>query len=332
MPSNTDKRKSCPLIVFVVYPGVKLLDLSGPLQVFQDARSEDGTEIYRTAIASVDGGMIETDTPIAVSTVPVARLRRQAIDTVIVVGGGGARAAAMDRALLNAVKELAGHARRVGSVCTGAFVLSSAGVLDGRRAVTHWESCEMLARHADSVRVETDPIFIKDGNVWTSAGVTAGIDMALAMVEEDQGRQTALELARSLVAYLVRPGGQSQFSAFLDRQIADHGGRFDRLHQWIRDNLGQDLRVEHLAGQVNMSPRNFARVYTAETGRTPAKAVEMMRTEAARRQLEEADVSIASVAQACGFGDDERMRRSFMRLLNVAPQDYRKRFRQTRPD
>lgn len=325
MTSNSAK----PLIAFVIYPGVKLLDLSGPLQVFQDARAAEDERLYETVVVSLDGGAVETDTPVSVSSQPVSALKRRSIDTLIVVGGMGSRLACKNEALRETLRTLSGRARRVGSVCTGALILAACGLLEGRRAVTHWESCDLLGRVSPGIEVEPDPIFIRDGKIWTSAGVTAGIDMALAMVEEDHGRQTALRLARSLVAYLVRPGGQSQFSVALDQQCADDEGKFTRLHDWMRSNLDQDLRVEHLAERANMSPRNFARVYTSATGRTPAKAVEIMRVEAARNMLEETASPISTVARTCGFGDDERMRRSFLRQINVAPQDYRKRFRQT---
>jgi len=206
-------------------------------------------------------------------------------------------------------------------------MLAAAGLLAGKRAVTHWELCEQLAEEYPLIRVESDPIFIKEGAIWTSAGVTAGIDLALAMLAEDLGRPAALDVARSLVSYMVRPGGQSQFSGALNRQLADVGGRFDALHHWIAQNLDRDLRVEILADHLNMTSRTFARSYVEHTGQTPAKAVETMRVEAARDLLESSDLSIAAVARHCGFGDDERMRCAFRRALHVSPQDYRQRFK-----
>jgi transcriptional regulator GlxA family with amidase domain len=215
-------------------------------------------------------------------------------------------------------------ARRVASVCTGAFLLAACGLLDGRRAVTHWRSCARLQQRHPAVRVEEDRIYLRDGKVWTSAGVTAGIDLALALVEEDLGRDLALAVARHLVVFLKRPGGQSQFSTMLAAQSA--GDDFARLHDWIATHLDADLRVEHLAAAAGMSPRHFARVYAERMGRTPAKAVEAMRIEAARRALEESGAPIEAVARRCGFGDEERMRRSFLRRLGVGPRAYRARF------
>jgi len=202
-------------------------------------------------------------------------------------------------------------------------------MLDRRRAVTHWESCAALQQAYPEVQVEKDPIYIRDGHIWTSAGVTAGIDMALAMVAADHGRQAALSLARSLVAYMIRPGGQSQFSPVLDQQENDSTGKFEALHVWIIDNLDKDLRVEALARQANMSARNFARVYAAETGSSPARAVEQFRVEAARRLLEDTSLPVTAIADRCGFNDDERLRRAMTRTLNLSPKDYRRHFGNT---
>lgn len=313
-------------IVFVVYPGIKLLDLAGPLQAFVDAVDDRGNAVYRTAVTSIDGAFTASDTPVSLSTESLSLWQRQKIDTLIVVGGNGVFLAKDDTRLLACVKRLATRSRRVGSICNGAFVLAACGLLNGRRAVTHWESCEKLATAYPAIEVEADPIFLNDGNVWTSAGVTAGIDMAIAMITEDLGRSAALRLARSLVTYFVRPGGQSQFSEALDLQTADGAGRFDKMHEWMQNNLKQDLRIERLAAKARMSPRNFARTYLSHTGRTPAKAVEAMRVEAARRMLEDEHISVKVIAARCGFGDDERMRRSFLRILSVSPQVYRSRF------
>ncbi len=333
MPSFTAKIESDQrrqrTIVFVVYSDVKLLDLAGPLQAFNDATFEDGKPAYKTAVASIDGSDVKSDTPLVISSQCLENWKRRNIDTLIITGGSGARAACEDKKLLNMVSRLATKANRVGSVCTGAFILAACGLLDGKRAVTHWESCNQLGEHFPLVKVETDPIFIKEENVWTSAGVTAGLDMALAMIAEDLGRTNSLNLARSLVSYMVRPGGQSQFSSFLDMQTNDTSGRFETLHKWMANNLEKDLSVEQLAAQTSMSPRNFARAYVSHTGQTPAKAVEALRIENARRLLEDTSTPVTSVALQCGFIDDERMRRAFMRRLNVSPNDYRLRFRQT---
>ena len=316
------------LIVFVIYPGVKLLDVAGPLQVFADAaRSGGALPAYRTKLASLDGGSIPSDTSVALPSVPLSSLAEESIDTLLMAGGNGVFAAMQDERLTASLRATTGQVRRVGSICTGAFLLAAAGLLSGKRAVTHWQHCERLADYNEDIQVEADSIFIEDGGIWTSAGVTAGIDLALAMVAEDLGRSRAMELARALVSFMVRPGGQSQFSPVLMRQAADAEGRFDALHDWMAANLDGDLRVEALAEQAGMSPRNFARLYTQRTGQTPAKAVEAMRIEAARDLLETSEMPVSRVALDCGFGDDERLRRAFMRQLKVAPSDYRARFR-----
>ena len=333
MPSKTAKQinggpPQPRLIVFLVYPGVKLLDLAGPLQVFADAaRSGGGLPAYRTRVVSLDGGTIPSDTAVSVPSAPFAALAVEPVDTLLAVGGNGVFAAMQDTRLVEGLQRLAAGSRRVGSICSGAFLLAAAGLLSGKRAVTHWDHCARLAAYDPDIEVEDDPIYIEDGGVWTSAGVTAGIDLALAMVAEDLGRPRAMALARNLVTFMVRPGGQSQFSPVLARQVADAEGRFDGLHHWMAANLDADLRVEALADQAGMSPRTFARLYVEHTGQTPAKAVEAMRVEAARGLLETGDLPISQVAVRCGFGDDERLRRAFLRSLQVPPAAYRERFR-----
>ena len=330
MPSFKDKSirraSSRPAILFVVYPGVKLLDLAGPLQVFNDAIDDHGIAAYRCVIASIDGRSVISDTPVTISTERLSTWSRRRIDTLIVVGGQGAYAAMEHDGLVSCITKLAARSRRVGSICNAAFILARCGLLDGRRAVTHWDSCEKLAAEYPAIDVEKNPIFMNDGEIWTSAGVTAGVDMAIAMVSDDLGRSSALSLARSLVTYLVRPGGQSQFSEALELQAADSAGRFDDLHKWIRSHLDHDLRNERLADRMNMSARNFARLYTSSVGKTPAKSVEAMRVEAACHLLEQSSSTLKTIADCCGFGDDERMRRAFIRALKVSPQDYRRRF------
>ncbi|WP_305984697.1 GlxA family transcriptional regulator [Roseibium sp. MMSF_3544] len=315
-------------VLFVVYPNIVLLDLVGPLQVFSHAPDlERGKVGYSCAVTSVAGDLVETNTVVAIPSEPIDRFLNLDIHTLVIVGGDGALSAMFDEALLKNIRHLASRAQRVGSVCSGALVLAAAGLLDGRRAVTHWEDCDMLQNEFPAVCVEMDPIFIKDGDVWTSAGITAGIDMALAIVTEDLGRQSALEVARSMVTHMARSGGQSQFSPVLGRQLRDATGRFEQLHQWVAENLKADLRVEALADRANMSPRNFARQYSAQMGLTPAKAVEAIRLEVARDLLETSGRSIKQVAVQCGFNDEERMRRAFVRVLGVAPSDYRRSFR-----
>ena len=316
-------------IVFAAFEQALLLDIAGPLQVFASARDlslQDGlADPYRLSVVSAQGGEIQTSSGLALATRRLGALKDEAIDTLVTVGGFGSRAAIHERALIRWIARRSQRARRVCSVCTGAFLLAEAGLLDGRRAVTHWGSCEALQQHYPRVAVERDPIFLRDGKVWTSAGVTAGIDLALALVEEDLGRALALRVARHLVVFLKRPGGQSQFSAMLESQ-AEGDGAFADLHDWMAQHLGEDLGVEVLAARAGMSPRNFARVYARRMGTTPAKAVERLRVDAARRALEESDASIESIARRCGFGDEERLRRSFLRSLGVPPRQYRARF------
>ncbi len=247
------------------------------------------------------------------------------LDTLLIAGGEGAEAAAENPVLIDWVRERGTQARRVASVCTGAFLLAAAGMLDGRRAATHWMYCARLAQRFPKVRVQPDPIFVRDGPVWTSAGVTAGIDLALALVEEDLGRSVALAVARYLVVFLKRPGGQAQYTAALALQAAED--KFDALQHWINGHLADDLSLSVLADRAGMSERSFSRHYAVATGQTPARAIERLRAEAAQRLLLESRLPIKRIAQRCGFGSEETMRRSFLRLIDVAPQEYRSRFR-----
>lgn len=321
-------RQSLPRsVVFIVYPDIVLLDLAGPLEVFSWARhGGTGALAYETAIVSLDGGRIPTDTIVSVESEKMEDWAHRQIDTLVIVGGDGAYETMNNTRMVKSVSALAERSQRVCSVCSGALILASAGLLDGRRATTHWEDCAQLTESFPNVRVEADPIYVKDGHVWTSAGVTAGTDMALAIVAEDLGQDAALERAQKLVTYMVRPGGQSQFSPALERQKRDRSAKFADLHQWIGDNLKTDLRVEQLAEKANMSVRSFHRQYAVTMGLTPARAVEKIRMEVAREFLETTSVSMKSVADTCGFGDEERMRRAFLRLIGVSPSEYRKRF------
>lgn len=316
------------LVVFVVYPDIVLLDLVGPLQVFSHAIDpKTGTNGYTCAVASLNGGLLETNTVVPIQTDPMARFVGAAIHTLVVVGGDGAYISMRNEVFLERLKGLMTTAHRICSVCSGALILAATGILDGCRAVTHWEDCKALQDEFPKVRVEVDPIYIQDGDVWTSAGITAGMDMALAVVAEDLGRSAALKMARSMVTHMARSGGQSQFSPILDRQVLDATGQFEGLHQWIASNLSAPMHVETLAERMNMSARNFSRRYSQKMGLTPAKAVEAIRTEAAQALLETTDFGIKQVAAQCGFSEEERMRRAFMRLLNVSPSGYRQGFR-----
>jgi transcriptional regulator GlxA family with amidase domain len=312
----------------LAYPAVQLLDVAGPIQVFASANDvvagAVGAPPYVLRVVAQGGRPVTASAGLALAAGPLPSAG-EALDTLLVAGGEGAETAAEDPALIDWGRGRATQARRVASVCTGAFVLAAAGVLDGRRAATHWKYCAKLAERFPAVRVEPDPIFICDGPVWTSAGVTAGIDLALALVEEDLGRSVALAVARYLVVFLKRPGGQAQFSAALALQAAED--KFGALHDWINRHLAGDLSLSVLADQAGMSERSFSRRYAEATGHTPARAIERLRLEAARRLLSESRLPVKRIAERCGFGSEETMRRSFLRLLSVTPQDYRARFR-----
>jgi len=311
----------------LAFPSVQLLDVSGPLQVFatvNEIMQRKGQPApYRLRVIARGGHSVTASAGLGLA---VSDLPRQAepIDTLLIAGGPGVHAAASDPAMVAWVRKRAAKARRTASVCTGAFLLASTGLLDGRRAATHWSWCSELAQRFPDVHVESDPIFVRDGAFWTSAGVTAGIDLALALVEEDLGRSVALMVARHLVVFLKRPGGQSHFSAALSLQTADD--KFGALHEWIGKHLADDISLPMLAEQAGMSERSFSRHYADATGITPARAVEQLRVEAARRLLSETKLPVKRISQRCGFGSEETMRRSFLRLLSATPQDYRARF------
>lgn len=326
MPMNPQIPPKPRKIEIVAFPGVQLLDVAGPLQVFESANEErrlmGEPAPYLTRVVAPAIPVMST----AGLGLLASRLSRceDAIDTLIVAGGAGVQVAIEDKQLVRWLATRARAARRVASVCTGAFLLGAAGLLDNKRVVTHWIACGHLAQRHPKARVETDPIFIRDGSLWTSAGVTAGIDLSLAMVEDDIGHATAMAVARRLVVFLKRPGGQAQFSAALDLQ--DRDASFDRLHGWIAGHLASNLSVAHLAARAGMSERSFMRHYRSAVGVTPARAVEKLRVEAARRLLVSAAVPIKRVAERCGFGSEETLRRSFIREVGIAPRDYRDRF------
>jgi len=311
----------------LAFPDVQLLDVTGPLQVFASANIQArkhglGTP-YAPKVVAAQAQSVQSSAGLGLLTSPLPGADETS-DTLIVPGGWGIAAAEQDPQLVAWVRRQAVSARRVASVCSGAFLLAAADLLDGLRVATHWERCEELARRYPRLKVEPDPIFINQGRIWTSAGVTAGIDLALAMVEEDLGHPIALAIAQDLVVFLKRPGGQAQFSSTLALQ--SNSGRFADLHGWILDNLAGDLSVANLAAQVGMSERSFLRHYRAQTGNTPAKAIEQMRVETARRLLGESELPIKRIASRCGFGSEETLRRSFVRALSVAPQAYREHF------
>jgi transcriptional regulator GlxA family with amidase domain len=313
-------------IELLAFPLVQLLDVTGPLQVFASANDlvveAGGRPPYDLKVVARGGEPVTASAGLKLSSLALPLAGD--VDTVMVAGGPGAEAAAADPVILDWVRMRAKRARRVSSVCTGAFVLAASGLLDGRRAVTHWSYCNELARRFPKVRVENDPIFVRDGPVWSSAGVTAGIDLALALVEEDLGRAIALAVARYLVVFMKRPGGQAQFSTALSLQAADD--EFGSLHEWINKHLNGPLGLPELAAQAGMSERSFSRHYAQATGLTPSRSIERMRVEAARQLLSESALPMKRIAQRCGFGSEETMRRSFLRLLAVTPMIYRSRF------
>ena len=312
-------------IAILAFEGVQNLDVTGPFEVFSTAnRLRGGTE-YSVEIVAPRKQPLRTGSGLTIVPDRATAGVRGAVDT-LVVAGGDVRQAMEDERLVGWVRRTASRARRVASVCSGAYLLAEAGLLEGRRAATHWASVEDLARRHPGTEVDPDSIYVRDGNVWTSAGVTAGMDLALALVEEDLGRKTALDTARWLVVFVKRPGGQSQFSSHLSAQLADRRPIRD-LQEWMAANLAEDLAVPALARRAAMSERNFARAFGREVGMTPAAYVETLRVDHARLRLESSGQKLEAVAHDCGFGTVETMRRAFHRRLGVGPAGYRDRFK-----
>jgi transcriptional regulator GlxA family with amidase domain len=317
-------------IAVVTYPGVEILDVAGPLEVFTFANlglQKEGISkepAYTFKVLAEKPGPVTSLSGLQIIADGAYRDHDDNIDTLLIPGGLH-DSALSDLLLLAWIQAMALRVRRLASVCTGAFLLAESGLLDGRRATTHWNYCNQLAQSYPSVTVEPDKIFIRDNFIFTSGGITSGIDLALAMVEDDLGPELALFVARFLVVFLKRPGGQSQFSAYMTSESANHPD-LRSLQAWIMTHLVEDLRVEALAERVAMSPRNFARLFLTETGMTPAKFVEMARIDAARHYLGSTELPIETVADKAGFKDPERMRRAFIRQIGVNPQNYRDRF------
>jgi transcriptional regulator GlxA family with amidase domain len=308
----------------LIFPGFQILDAAGPIAAFEIASRYEGGA-YAIETLAIEGGAVRSSSGVAM-TAEAADASRQ-FDTLMICGGDGTREASFDAPPLDFVRAAAARAGRVASVCSGAFVLAAAGLLDGRRATTHWSRTADFARRFGQVRLEPDRIFVRDGPVWTSAGITAGIDLALAMIAADLGEDIARRTAQQLVVYRRRPGGQSQFSALLELDRPD--ARFGALLAWARERLAEPLGVERLADQAAMSPRHFARAFAAETGVTPAKAIERLRIEAARERIESSPDPIDHIAETVGFGDAERMRRAFLRAFGQPPQALRRAARAT---
>jgi transcriptional regulator GlxA family with amidase domain len=337
-PAKRKSSKSAPgprRVMMLAYDAAQILDIAGPLQILSSALTPDGHPAYSVELVAVEPGPVSTTSSLvlradrAISDVTSADLT--ALDILMVTGGFGSRAAMEDERVLAFVRKAAAPAARVVSICTGAVILAAAGLLDGRRATTHWAYAPTMRKNFPAVTVEEDAIYVRDGKFWTSAGVTAGMDLALALIEEDLGRDAALLIARHHVMYLMRPGGQSQFSAQLAAQrVADT--RLSRVCAFVIDNPRADLSVPALAARAAMSERSFARRFVDETGITPAQFVERARLDEACRRLAGSDLSLDAVSADAGFGAAERMRRAFIRHLGVTPGRYRERFRTARRD
>ena len=327
-PPSTDTSPEVPRerhVVIVTFDSGQILDVTGPLEVFSHASRFLPSVRYRTQVVTLQGGPVTASCGLEFTSTPISEVTAP-VDTLMVAGGAGIDEAVADTELLDHIRRLATDARRVTSVCSGAFLLAATGLLNGRRATTHWADCGNLdATYAD-VTVDPDAIYVNDGNVWTSAGVTAGIDLTLALVADDHGQHAAATVARQLVVYLQRSGGQAQFSALLAGQEADTEPVRDLL-AWVRDHLTDDLSVAGLARQVNLSERHFTRVFKAEVGATAADHVEAVRLESACRLLESTNRTIEQIAKTCGFGTPETMNRAFRRRLNTTPGEHRHHFR-----
>jgi transcriptional regulator GlxA family with amidase domain len=312
-------------IVITGAPPVRMLDVTGPLEVFAsfpDYRIDIATPERSSELTTSHGFPIGGATPLSALTGP--------IDTLLVVGGAGSETGVYDPAFVEWIAQTSKRVRRIGSVCTGTFLLAAAGILDGKQAVTHWAFCPQLAREFPNITVKSDPIYLRDGSIYTSAGITAGIDLALAMVEEDHGHKAALEIARMMVMFLVRPGGQAQFSQMLSQQRST-SQPMRELQVWILEHLRDRLTVERLADQIGMSARHFTRICLQQTGMGPGQLVERLRVEAAQRLIDSSSLGLKAIADACGFGSADAMRRVFLRVLGITAGDYAERFKRSAP-
>lgn len=310
-------------VVITGPPPVQALDVTGPLEVFSNAPG------YEIQLATPNpNGLLETSRGIAfTNAIPLANVKGP-IDTLLVVGGPGAESGLYDRDLIDWIAGAAAHARRVASICTGAFLLAEAGLLNGKQAVTHWSFSNRLAEEYSEVIVRFEPVYLRDGSIYTSAGITAGIDLCLHLVEEDHGHKIALEIARFLVMFLVRPGGQAQFSHMLSHQ-ANTSQPLRELQVWMLQHLRENLTVESLAERLGMSARHFTRVCLRETGLNPGQLVDRMRVETAKQIIDSSACGLKEVAELCGFNSADAMRRTFLRLLGITAAEYASRFRTT---
>ena len=314
----------------MVFPGVQSLDLVGPFEVFAGAAellaasAPSAPRAYEVVAVSATGGAVSTESGLSLGTQPL-HAATQPIDTLVIAGGHGVQAARGDATLISWIRETAPSVRRLATVCTGTFLAAEAGLLDGRTVTTHWARADQLAEEFPRLTVEADPIFTRSGNIWTSAGVTAGIDLALALVEDDHGTEAAQTVARWLVMFLRRPGGQTQFAAPVWMPRAERSSVL-RAQQAIEDDPAADHRIAALAAGAALSPRHFTRLFTEQVGESPGQYVERIRTEAARTMLADTSDTVATIARRCGFGTAETMRRTFVRRVGVAPDHYRRRF------
>lgn len=310
-------------VVIVGSPPVQVLDVTGPLEVFSNA---PGYEV-QLANPGMERTLGTNRSIVLGEATPIAEMRGP-IDTLVIAGGPGAEGGVYDPAFIAWIRDAAKRSRRVASICTGAFLLAEAGLLNGKQAVTHWSFCDRLAREYPEVAVRPDPIYLHDGSIYTSAGITAGIDLSLALVEEDHGHETALRIARFLVMFLVRPGGQAQYSHMLSHQSVA-SKPLHELQVWMLQHLREDLTVESLAERIGMSSRHFTRVCLRETGMNPGQFVDRMRVEAAQQIIDSSSRGLKEVADSCGFRSADTMRRTFLRVLGITAAEYASRFKST---
>nr|WP_283812640.1 DJ-1/PfpI family protein [Bradyrhizobium tropiciagri] len=316
-------------ILILAFNGITTSDVVGPIDVFHlTGKGIAGANHYEVVVASMNGGAVRSSSGIQLATDCLATVRLEEIDTLLVPGGGPPEAPPIPEDLVAWLRLEGRKPRRICSICTGVFLLAEAGLADSKRVTTHWKAAAAFAKRYPAVRLLSDPIFIRDGNLWSSAGFAAGLDVVLALVEEDLGHEIAMDVAQRLVMYLKRPGSQSQLSAPMTVQ-SSVDEEFSKLHAWMVEHLGEDLKIESLAVRAGMSPRTFARRYFEKVGRTPGKTLDLFRIEAAFRQMMDTDLTLKRIASQTGFGDEQNLRRTFVRHFGVLPRDYQGRATQS---
>jgi transcriptional regulator GlxA family with amidase domain len=311
-------------IVILAFDGITTSDVVGPIDVFHLAGSHSSTAgvRYDVVVASMTGAAVRSSSGIELATRALDQIDIDGIDTLIVPGGGPPDAPPIPEDVVAWLRQNKEKPRRICAVCTGIFLIAEAGMADRKRVTTHWRAADAFAARYPQVTLLPDPIFIKDGNLWSSAGFTAGLDVVLALIEEDLGHDIAMDVAQRLIMYLKRHGDQSQLSAPITVQSAGDE-EFSKLHAWMVEHLGENIRIENLALRAGMSPRTFARRYIEKVGRTPGKTLDLFRIEAALRQMTDTDLTLKHIASQTGFGDEQNLRRTFMRHFGVLPRDYR---------